>query len=194
MSLTDAWYPRAEDYWVPVGDAHGYPVRYGDMFATPDSAVCRTAKGKPWPAVLVLHPSCELGSKAADDTQVLVARINRVADIGSAQRPAVRTGWAERDGRLLVAHANTFWLPPQPGQRDDIDWYADFRRLQAVPLADLHAAGRAAAMTHDARVFLIRREMYFKYRWLTSVEQVRGLELERIINDPHFVGPRPDWA
>lgn len=192
--MQDSWYPLSDQYWVPAGDEDVCPIRYGDVCGTPDLPTLRTSKGKPWHKVLVLHPSCELGAKAGSDTEVLVARVNRVSDIGTNQRAAVRLGWAERDGRLLVAHANTFWLPPLAGQDSDIDWYADFRRLASVPLGDLRVAGREAAMTHDARVHLIRREIYFKYRWLLDVDEVRNNESRRIGNDVDFEGPRPSWA
>lgn len=192
--MTDAWYPPADTYWVRTDEVDAYPLRHGDVVATPDLDVCRTQKGQLWSHVVVLHPSCELGAKALADTEVVVARVNRVTDIGAQQRASVRVGFAERDGELVVAHANTFWMPPLPGQGDDTDFYADFRRPQRVPLAALRAAGRVAAMTHDARVYLIRRELYFRYRWLTTVDDIRQLEAVRIAGDPHFVGPRPGWA
>lgn len=192
--MSDAWYPAADSYWVPLAAADAHPLRYGDVVATPDLPACRTTKGRPWAHVLVLHPSCDLASKATEQTEVLVARVNKVDDIGSNQRAAVRVGWIEHDGRLKVAHASTFWMPPMPAQGDDIDWYADFRRLQRVPLAALRRAGRRAAMTHDARLHLIRRELYFKYRWLVPLADVRDLEATRISGDADFVGPRPSWA
>jgi hypothetical protein len=192
--ISDNWYPLAADYWVPPDQEDSYPIRYGDLFRAPPLDVCRTAKGKPWSAVLVLQPSCELTAKAADDTQVLVARVNEVSDISAPQRPAVRVGWSEREGQVAVAHANAFWMPPHPAQGDDTDWYADFRRLQPVPLADLRHVGRLSAMTHDARVYLIRREIYFKCRWITPLGQIFDLERGRILNDSQFIGPRPAWA
>lgn len=192
--MSDAWYPAADAYWVPPLEAHAYPLRYGDLCATPELDDLRTSKGKLWDKVLVLHPSCELGAKAAPDTEVLVARVNHVRTIGKKQRPAVRVGWAERDGKLWVAHANTFWIPPLPDQGDDLDWYADFRRLRSIPLETLRASGREATMSHEARVYLIRREIYFKYRWLLDFNEVLGAEAQRIGNDPAFEGPRPEWA
>lgn len=191
---SDAWYPEAAAYWADPAAANEYPLRYGDICAAPDLPACKTMKGKPWAHVVVLHPSCELGAKAAGDTEVLVVRVNRVSDISAPQRALVRLGWAERDGRLVVAHANTWWMPPVPEQADDTDWYADFRRAQRVPLEAVLAAGRAASLTHDARVYLIRRELYFRYRWLVATDQVRALEAERIAGDPAFIGPRPAWA
>ncbi|MGI8808565.1 MAG: hypothetical protein ACR2KK_12105 [Acidimicrobiales bacterium] len=187
-------YPAASEYWVDAAAVDKYPNRYGDVFATPEVDECVDRKGRRWAHVLVLHPSCELGGKAAADTEVLIARVNAVTAIGATQRAAVRMGWREVDGEAVHAYTNTFWLPPIPGQDDDADWYADFRRLQRVPLGALLDAGREATMTHDARLFLIRREIYFKYRWQVSHADVQAAEASRINGDSNFVGPRPDWA
>jgi hypothetical protein len=192
--VSDAWYPDASVYWVALSEARKYPFRYGDLFATPDVAECKTKKGALWQSVLVVHPSCELGAKTTDTTEVLVARVQRVAEIGINQRPTLRVGFAERDGQNLIALANTFWLPPEPGAAESDDQYADFRCCQRVPLAAMRSAGRLAAMTHDARIALIRREIYLKYRYLVSSENVKALEASRISGDAAFVGPRPRWA
>jgi hypothetical protein len=61
-------------------------------------------------------------------------------------------------------------------------------------LAELTQAGRVAALTHEARIYLLRREIYYKYRWLTSIEEVRLAESDRIGNDENFEGPKPTWA
>lgn len=190
---TDAWYPSAAAYWAP--DPERYPDRYGDIFTTPELGELRS-KNKPWHAVAVLHPSCELNDKARDDTQVVVARVVPVTAHGKNQRPAIRTGWSEQGGHLHVALAHTFWIPPLPGEPagPDDDAYIDFRRTQRVPLAALRTAGRRASMTHDARVALIRRDLYFRYRWIVSIDQVRHLEAVRIRGDQVFQGPRPPWA
>lgn len=191
---SDAWYPDAHDYWVAPGLVGEYPLRYGDICVTPEVTECRTAKGKPWAHVVVLHPSCELGAKATADSQAVVARVHPVEALGRAQRSLVRVGWAERDGRLVIAHANAWWMPPIPNQADDTDWFADFRTTERVPLAALQAGGREGALTHAARVHLIRREIYYRYRWVISLGDVRTLEAERIAGDSAFVGPRPEWA
>lgn len=193
--MSDQWYPRAEEYWVPEAQVTEYPIRYGDLFVTPENSACVTTSGKPWKQTLVLHPSCELGAKASDDTYVLVARVNKVTDMGSSQRSRVRTGWSEKDGQVFIAHANTFWMPPYPGQdSSEDDWYADFRKLASIPLSELTQAGRVAALTHEARIYLVRREIYYKYRWLVSIEEVRLAESDRIGNDENFEGPKPTWA
>jgi hypothetical protein len=144
-----------------------------------------------WHAVLVLHPSCELGAKATGVSRALVARVYRVADIGAKQHATVRAGFAERDGAIGPAHVNTFWMAPVPAA-GDVDLFADFRSLVQVPTASLER--RLAAMTHEARLHLIRREMLFKYRWQVPLEVIRNNEIARIEADPHFEGPRPDWA
>ena len=88
--MSDAWYPAADGYWFPRTEADEYPLRYGDVVATPDLGECRTHKGQLWSHVLVLHPSREVGAKAGSDTEVIVARINKVTDIGAQQRAASR--------------------------------------------------------------------------------------------------------
>lgn len=193
-STSHAWYPKADSYWVDPGQADEYPFRYGDVFSTPDHPGCVTSKGQRWSHVIILHPSCEINAKLADDTAVLVARVNRVESLSKRQHAVVRVGWREENLVTKVAHGNTFWLPPLPSQEDDIDWYADFRRLVSVNLKSLVESGREACMTHDARAYLIRREVYFKYRWNMTIDDAREFERQRIAGDPNFVGPKPSWA
>lgn len=192
--MSHAWYPKADSYWVDPSLAVEYPNRYGDVFVTPDHSGCVTSKGQRWLHVMILHPSCEINAKSANDTAVLVARVNRVTNLGARQHAMVRLGWREEDLMTKVAHANTFWMPPLPNQTDEVDWYVDFRRLVSVDLGSLVESGREACMTHDARVYLIRREAYYKYRWNVSLEDVREFEQQRIAGDPNFIGPRPSWA
>jgi hypothetical protein len=52
---------------------------------------------------------------------------------------------------------------------------------------------RFAWICDRARVYLIRRELYFTYRWNVSVEDVRELERQRIDGYPNFVGPKTNW-
>ncbi len=73
---------------------------------------CGAGKGRLWDRILVLSPSCELGDKAALDAQVLVARVNPVSNVSANQRGQVRVGWVGLSGRMRIAHANTFWMPP----------------------------------------------------------------------------------
>jgi len=49
-------------------------------------------------------------------------------------------------------------------------------------------------MSHDARVAVLRRDAYFRYRWPVSLDDVLNLERFRIEADSNFVGPRPPWA
>ena len=131
--MEDAWYPAAADYWVRGDEEAEYPSRYGDLFAAPDVAQCKTKKGLPWRAVQILYPSCEIGAKATESTEVQVARVQVVSSMSAKVRAPLRLGFAERDGELQVALANTFWLPPTPGTPDDEDQFSDFRTCQRVP-------------------------------------------------------------
>jgi hypothetical protein len=66
--------------------------------------------------------------------------------------------------------------------------------LHLVERGEVSPANRQAAMTHDCRVYFIRRWFYFRFRILPSVDQVRSVEGERIRADRVFQGPRPPWA
>lgn len=72
--------------------------------------------------------------------------------------------------------------------------FANFRRLQLVDRCDVSLANRHAALTHECRMYFIRRWFYFRFRILLLLDQVRGLEAERLRADPAFQGPRPPWA
>lgn len=186
--MSDAWYPPAAEYWVPKEETAAYPLRYGDLLPAPDG--CTDSKGRPWTGSLVLTPNCELGAKARPETQVTVARVREVTVLGKKQHNAVRLGWQERDGRLLVAHSATFWLAPTDAEGPDC--FVRFNDCAIVPLGALPE--RAAAMTHTARAHLIRRELYYRYRWVVPIDRVLELEGARIAGDPQFVGPKPAWT
>lgn len=79
-------------------------------------------------------------------------------------------------------YPSNYWVPKN---------VADQRPLRYGELVKLT---RIAALDHDARVGLIRREIYFKYRWFLSWNEVRDAEAARISNDSTFTGPKPDWA
>ena len=49
-------------------------------------------------------------------------------------------------------------------------------------------------MTHDARVTFIRRAVYFRYRILLALDDIRRWEATRIASDPAFAGSRPHRA
>jgi hypothetical protein len=179
------WYLPAEEYWVEPDAARDYPVRQGDLFGALDVA------GERWEAALLVHPTCELPKKSVREVQIV-----RVRSLGSIpdvrQRAQVATGWVERERVTRVAFAHTFFLAPVHGEADPA--FADFRAIACCEKEALLAAGRRGAMTHDARVTLIRRKLYFRYRIALSLEQVRKLEAKRIGVDPSFAGPRPAWA
>ena len=63
-----------------------------------------------------------------------------------------------------------------------------------APREQFSQAARTGTLTHDARVTLIRRYLYFRFRWSLSFDQVRAMEAARIAADPAFGGPRPDWV
>ena len=185
--MADPWYPPASEYYVPEGEVALYPVRQGDVFPPPQDA-------DDWAGSVVVSPSCEVQRKGVD---VQVARIRRISDLLDAfQRTAVTYGFDTRDPAIVkVAFAHTFWMPPaaETGPLSDA-LFADFRDVRVVPQAALDRERRVRAMTHDARVHFIRRKLYFRYRWLLSVDDVRALEAQRIAGDPDFIGPRPAWA
>lgn len=58
----------------------------------------------------------------------------------------------------------------------------------------LHPSCETGAKAGDKTEVLIRRELYFRYRWLVPLDSVYKLEQVRISADSNFVGPRPAWA
>ena len=198
-TVSDAWYPAPDQYWVipPADDAR--PSRYGDLYRAPATSATgqplTSGDGRPWLAVLVLTPSCELISKAKDDAAVEVARVLPLAAQAPKPAAAIVAGWQEQESRVAVAYANMIFLagvPHAPGHDDGM--FADLRQTVRVRLGDLREAGRIAALDHDARVSVIRRELYYRYRWLVATDDVRALEAARISHDPHFTEPRPPWG
>jgi hypothetical protein len=183
-------YPHDEDFWVDPKDSHAYPLRYGDVFITPDLPQCCNAKGKPWRAVMAVHPSCELGAKSAPDG-VQVVRVSLLSNVNEGQRNEIRAGFREKNGQIQLSWAHLVYLATV--QADDLkgeDLYADLRATARVPLDSLQG-NRIAAMTHDARVALLRRDTYFRYRWPLTLDAVASLERDRIASDTNFHGPRP---
>lgn len=188
----DGTYPLDEDFWVPTGEDAPCPPRYGDLFATPEVDQCRDSRGKPWRAVMAVHPSCELGAKQAP-LGAQVVRVHFLREVSTSQRDEIRTGCRERSGRVELCRVNLVYLAPLSDSVLDEELLADLRATARVPLSSLRAA-RLAAMTHDARVAVLRRDTYFRYRWPLTLEAVAGLERDRIRRDAAFLGPRPDWA
>jgi hypothetical protein len=190
-------YPPDAGFWVPSTDAAKYPWRYGDLVATPASAERYGAvdsKGRPWHALMLTHPSCELGAKGAPG-RVQAARVYWLRDVSQRQGREIVTGYAEVDGRMRVARAHQVYLAPVPGNdKFGERMFADLRQSVRIPDDSLRAAGRVTAASHDARLAVLRRDTYFRYRWAMSLADVLSLEKLRIEADTDFAGPLPQWA
>lgn len=165
--VRDAWYPAPDAYWVtPPGDSER-PFRYGDLFHAPaHDAPGRplvTSVGTGWHAVIVLSPSCEVISKAKGDSAIEVARVVPLAAQDPKPAAAIVAGWQEKDGRTKVAFAHTVFLAGVPHATSYGDgMFATLKETVRVKMSDLRAAGRMAALDHDARVAVIRREIYYR--------------------------------
>jgi hypothetical protein len=181
-------YLHHADYWVAAAQAGEYPVRQGDLFAN-----VQTAGGAHLDAALIVHPTRELGK--ASVTNVQVARVLPL-DVVSAetQRQQVVAGISETAGGVRIAFAHTFFLAPVEHSALDIPMWADFRELVVAPREQFTQDARIGALSHDARVTLVRRYLYFRLRWSLSFKHVRDMEAARITADPAFAGPRPDWV
>ena len=200
-AVDDPWYVDPTVTWVDPAAAVDRPFRYGDLFHAPSAdsdaqpLVSAGQRPTPWEAVLVIGPSCEIVSKADADSAIHVVRARDLTKQSKAQRAAVMAGWKSVNDEPRVAFASFAYLPPAGAAGpSNHDMYADFRQVRRVRFDDLVAAGRIAAMDHDARVAFIRREMYYKYRWIVPMADVRALEAARIRADPAFAGPKPNWA
>ena len=201
--ISDAWYLKPEAYWVPAAEAEQpdlWPHRYGDLFYAPSADAngvpLQGTEGNPWHAAMIYSPSCEVISKAKPSDTVEVVRVLRL-DNQSDQKAmaAIVAGWQEKEGRITVAFAHTVFFAPVPGSEShDSPMFAHLKSTARVTLGDLRAVGRIGALTHDARVAVIRRDLYYRYRWLVPMADVRAAETDRIENDPHFTPPRPTWA
>ncbi len=185
MPSDPKWYLGSRDeYYVPARECASYPVRQGDVFAWPDMPAG-------WKAAQLIHPTCELGKPAVKEIQVVrVEPFSGLRD--DAQRALVVAGLTEKAGAWAIAMAHTFFLWPWGRIKDP--HYANFREIAVVPRVAITADNRVATLTHNCRLTFIRRWLYFRFRILLSLDQVRDLEAGRISNDPHFEGPRPTWA
>jgi hypothetical protein len=183
--LTDAWYLDASEYYVIEADRAAYPLRQGDVLRGP------TVGGERWVAAQVIHPTCELPKPAVGEIQVArVRRLDELAD--DFQRALVVAGYREVEGERRVAVANTFFLPPWTRRGEPC--FANFRELATVPRSAVTTSRRLAAITHECRVTLIRRYLYFRFRLAFRIEDVRAWEAKRIAKGPAFEGPGPRWA
>jgi hypothetical protein len=183
--VSEVWYPPPSDFYVRGEEAQEYPLRQGDLVGPV------LIDGATSPIVQIVHPTCELGKSAVNSVQVCTVR--RLAELDSdTDRAAVVAGMRETHGRSVVAFANTFFLPGIPPEHEGV--FADFREIHLVDRKEVRQDTRQAALTHDCRVHFIRRWFYFRFRILLTLDQVRGLETERIRADRTFQGPRPDWA
>lgn len=184
--MADSHYPLAADYWVPTGEADKYPVRQADLVGAVE------IHSETWFGAQIIHPTCELPKKSVEQIQVIRVRPLDDYEVGDEEKARLVAGAGERGGRVVVAYAHTFFVAPVAGSdRFDQPMIANFRE---VALVDQDSLRRVAALTHDARVYFIRRKLYFRYRLTFSVDEVRRWEATRIANDPNFTGPKPDWA
>jgi hypothetical protein len=182
------WYVHRDAYWAPADQAGEYPVRQGDLFGD-----VQVAAGESWDAALIVHPTCELSKKAV--ARVQVARVRPLSALpDDSQRAAVQAGFRERDGRLAVAFAHTFFVAPVAGSSLDRPMWADLRDIGLADREQFSAEQRVGSLTHDARVTFIRRYLYFRFRLALGFTEIRELEAARIAADPAFHGPTPDWA
>jgi hypothetical protein len=186
-------YPADDNFWISGAAADSYPLRYGDLFRTPDSAALRTTKGRPWTAVMALHPNCELGAKGAPDG-IQVIRVHRLREVSNSQQDEVRAGFRQTESGIQPARVNMVYLAPPPCQDLAEELYADLRQTARVDNEIIPAESRLAVMSHDARLALLRRDIYFRYRWDIELTQLVELEAGRIRADQKYEGPRPSWA
>lgn len=186
-------YPDDENFWVPGDQEASYPARYGDLYNTPDELNLVDSRDRPWKAVMVLHPSCEMGAKGAP-LGAQIVRVHLLREVSGPQRDEVRVGYREREFGVAPVRVNMVYLAPPPAGPHQEELYADLRDTARVSLDKLNGAGRIAAMSHDARIAVLRRDIYFRYRWDIPVSELVRLEGGRIAADSAFQGPKPPWA
>lgn len=187
--LTDSWYPNEHDYFVQEPDPGDFPVRQGDVMRTTEDLV--DSKGKPWLACQIVHPSCEIVAKN-EPPDLHVIRVHPLSRLREDHQAKVVLGGDEVEGVLRVAWANTFFIPPV-GEIEE-PMFSDFRNPALVSRAHLVHDNRIGALTHDARLYFIRRKLHWEQRWLMMIDDVVGYEKFRIGNDAAFIGPRPAWV
>jgi hypothetical protein len=185
---TDSEYPDAGLYYISPADAGAYPVRQGDLFPAIEVGE------EKWSACQLVHPTCELAKASVKNVQVIRVRPFTALPDDHA-RARVAAGLEEVDGQIRVAYAHTFFLAPVSGTaHHDQPMFSDFRDVTLVDREGLLGMKRVAAMTHDLRLYFIRRKIYFRYRFRLGIDAVIDLERMRIRGDPDFVGPKPTWV
>ena len=111
------------------------------------------------------------------------------------QRSIVAGENTDSNGNIRVAMAHTFFLAPVDTNIEFSEaMFADFRQVALVDKDKITTDRRVAIMAHGARVYFIRRYLYWRQRWKIQIDQVRSLEQRRISMDTNFMGPRPAWA
>jgi len=206
IAESDSWYP--EDYWVGEAKSAAYPFRYGDLFHPPvidqidlgpkrerDDLIAEEVRDNSWFGALVLSPSCELGAKAKAESRILVGRVSHMRNLRPGDKAKIVTGWSQTNTGKKIAFGKYAYLAPvNYSKSHDEIMFVDFTQTVWINFSDLETQGRIAALDHDARTSLIRREIYYKYRWLVSINEVRAAEVFRISNDSEYIGPKPSWA
>lgn len=186
-SSSGTWYVHRSAYWVSPEQAADYPIRQGDLFGPVQVG------SESWGAAIIVHPTWELGKASVAEVQV--ARVLSMSALpDDRQRVAAQAGFSERDGQVRVAFAHTFFVAPVSGSHLAEAMWVNLREIAPAARGQFTLQARVGALTHDARVTLIRRYLYFRFRLALSFEQVRNLEAARIRADPAFQGPKPDWA
>ena len=190
-SWNDSWYPPYSSYYDSAYSDQ-IPVRQGDILKLGSN--CDSAQREEWLDCIVIHPSCEIITGKASKIQV--SRIRQLQEHKEGMQEYIIAGEStDSNGNIRVAMAHTFFLPPVIGNIDFSEpMFADFRDLALVDKNKITSDQRVAIMAHDARVYFIRRYLYWRQRWKIHIEQVLALEKRRISRDTYFEGPRPAWA
>ena len=168
-------------------DEEDYPVRQGDLFAVPEGLGIRVP---PWTACQVVHPTCEFVKRSLSHFQVI--GVYNLGTINPEHQEKVVAGEELVEDKLRVALAHTFFLPPPDGFTEPM--YSNFREIALVPREALVPEHRIAALSHEARVYFIRRKLYWEQRWALEIAATFKLEAQRIGSDANFKGPKPEWA
>jgi hypothetical protein len=183
------WYPKHTEYFVQNPQPEEWPVRQGDVLAPPEQF--GPDSEDPWFACQVVHPSCELVAKS-NPKQVQIVRVNPLASLDLKDQESVVRGYQTKEGNDVIAFAHTFFLPPVA--YSEAPMFADFRSNRLVPRSAVVSDRRIATLTHEARVYFIRRKIYWEQRWFLDHDDVKRLESRRIASDVAFKGPKPTWA